>query len=60
LISDIEKFLAVAIFKMAATIPHKFNIAAFVFTFCCCYVNSSASVLPNLAAGVGNINKIWL
>jgi hypothetical protein len=23
---DIEKFLAVVIFKMAATIPHKFNI----------------------------------
>jgi hypothetical protein len=26
LIPDIEKFLPVAIFKMAATIPHKFNI----------------------------------
>jgi hypothetical protein len=28
-IPDIEKFLAVAIFKMAATIPHKFNIVQF-------------------------------
>jgi hypothetical protein len=26
LIPDIEKFLPVAIFKMATTIPHKFNI----------------------------------
>jgi hypothetical protein len=29
LISDIEKFLPVAIFKMAATIPDKFNIVRF-------------------------------
>ena len=29
MIPDIEKFLPVAIFKMAATIPHKFNIARF-------------------------------
>jgi hypothetical protein len=29
LIPDIEKFLAVAIFKMATTIPHKFNIVWF-------------------------------
>jgi hypothetical protein len=29
MISDIEKFLAVAIFKMAATISHKFNIVWF-------------------------------
>jgi hypothetical protein len=29
LIPDIEKFLAVAIFKMAAAIPHKLNIARF-------------------------------
>ena len=29
LISDIEKCLPVAIFKMAATIPHKFNIVRF-------------------------------
>jgi hypothetical protein len=29
LIPDIEKFLPVAIFKMAATIPHKFNIVRF-------------------------------
>jgi hypothetical protein len=29
LISDIEKFLPVDIFKMAATIPHKFNIVQF-------------------------------
>jgi hypothetical protein len=26
LIPDIEKFLPVAIFKMASTMPHKFNI----------------------------------
>jgi hypothetical protein len=29
LIPDIEKFLPVAIFKMVATIPHKFNIVRF-------------------------------
>jgi hypothetical protein len=29
LIPDIEKFLPVSIFKMAATIPHKFNIVKF-------------------------------
>jgi hypothetical protein len=29
LIPDIEKFLPVAIFKMAATIPYKFNIVRF-------------------------------
>jgi hypothetical protein len=29
LIPDIEKFLPVAIFKMAATIPHIFNIVRF-------------------------------
>ena len=29
LIPDIEKFLPVAIFKMAATMPHKFNIVRF-------------------------------
>jgi hypothetical protein len=29
LIPDIEKFLPVAIFKMASTIPHKFNIVRF-------------------------------
>jgi hypothetical protein len=29
LIPDIEKFLPVAIFKMAITIPHKFNIVRF-------------------------------
>jgi hypothetical protein len=29
LIPDIEKFLPIAIFKMAATIPHKFNIVRF-------------------------------
>jgi hypothetical protein len=28
-IPDIEKFLLVAIFKMATTIPHKFNIVRF-------------------------------
>jgi hypothetical protein len=29
LIPDIEQFLPVAIFKMAITIPHKFNIVRF-------------------------------
>jgi hypothetical protein len=29
LISDIKKFLPVSIFKMATTIPHKFNIVRF-------------------------------
>jgi hypothetical protein len=29
LIPDIDKFLPVAIFKMATTIPHKFNIVRF-------------------------------
>jgi hypothetical protein len=29
LIPDIENFLPVAIFKMATTIPHKFNIVRF-------------------------------
>jgi len=29
MIPDIEKFLTVAIFKMVATIPHKFNIVRF-------------------------------
>jgi hypothetical protein len=29
LIPDIEKFLPVAIFKMAATMPHKFHIVWF-------------------------------
>jgi hypothetical protein len=29
MIPDIEKFLPAAIFKMAATIPHKFNIVRF-------------------------------
>ena len=35
LIPDIEKFLPVAIFKMATTIPHKFNIARFQCHFTC-------------------------
>jgi hypothetical protein len=30
MIPDIEKFLPVAIFKMTATIPHKFNIVRFI------------------------------
>jgi hypothetical protein len=29
MIHDIEKFIPVAIFKMATTIPHKFNIVRF-------------------------------
>jgi hypothetical protein len=29
MIPDIEKFVPVAIFKMATTIPHKFNIVRF-------------------------------
>jgi hypothetical protein len=35
LIPDIEKFLPVAIFKMATTIPHKFNIVLFQRHFIC-------------------------
>jgi hypothetical protein len=35
LIPDIEKFLPVAIFKMVATIPHKFNIIRFQRHFIC-------------------------
>jgi hypothetical protein len=35
LIPDIEKFLPVAIFKMVATIPHKFNIVQFQWHFIC-------------------------
>jgi hypothetical protein len=34
-IPNIEKFLAVAIFKMAATIPYKFNIVRFQRHFIC-------------------------
>ena len=34
-IPDIEKFLAVAIFKMATTIPHKFNDISFVGRLWC-------------------------
>jgi hypothetical protein len=36
-IPDIEKFLAVVIFKMATTIPHKFNIVRFQRHFICGY-----------------------
>ena len=35
LIPDIEKFLLVAIFKMAVTIPHKFNIVRFQRNIIC-------------------------
>jgi hypothetical protein len=35
LVPDIEQFLLVAIFKMAATIPHKFNIVRFQRNFIC-------------------------
>jgi hypothetical protein len=35
LIPDIEKFLPVAIFKMATIIPHKFNIVRFQWHFIC-------------------------
>jgi hypothetical protein len=35
LILDIEKFLPFAIFKMATTIPHKFNIVWFQRHFLC-------------------------
>jgi hypothetical protein len=35
LIPDIDKFLPIAIFKMAATIPHKFNIVRFQRHFIC-------------------------
>jgi hypothetical protein len=35
LIPDIAKFLPVSIFKMATTIPHKFNIVWFQRNFIC-------------------------
>jgi hypothetical protein len=35
LIPEIEKFLSVAIFKMASTIPHKINIVRFQRHFIC-------------------------
>jgi hypothetical protein len=35
IIPDIEKFLPVTIFKMATTIPHKFNIVRFQRNFIC-------------------------
>jgi hypothetical protein len=35
LIPDIDKFLPVAIFKMATTIPHKFNIVRFLRHLIC-------------------------
>ena len=35
MIPDIEKFLPVTIFKMATTIPHKFNIVQFQRHFIC-------------------------
>ena len=41
LIPDIEKFLLVAIFKMATTIPHKFNIVRFQRHFICGYIMMS-------------------
>ena len=41
LISDIEKFLPVTIFKMATTIPHKFNIVRFQRHFICGYIKMS-------------------
>jgi hypothetical protein len=42
-INDIKKFLPVAIFKMAVTIPHKFNIVRFLRHFICA---SSGSFVP--------------
>ena len=41
LIPDIEKFLPVAIFKMATTIPLKFNIVRFQRHFICGYIMMS-------------------
>jgi hypothetical protein len=38
LIPNIEKFLPVAIFKIAATIPHKFNIVRFQHHYICGYI----------------------
>jgi hypothetical protein len=35
LIPDIKKILPIAIFKMATTIPHKFNIVRFQRNFIC-------------------------
>jgi hypothetical protein len=41
LIPDIKKFLPVAIFKMATTIPHKFNIVRFQRHFICGWIMMS-------------------
>jgi hypothetical protein len=41
LIPDIEKFLPVAIFKMAATIPQKFNIVRYHQNLICGYIMMS-------------------
>ena len=41
MIPDIEKFLPVAIFNMAVTIPHKFNIVRFQRHFICGYIMMS-------------------
>ena len=41
MIPDIEKFLPVAIFKMATTIPHNFNIVRFQGNFICRWIMMS-------------------
>jgi hypothetical protein len=41
LIPDIEKFLPIAIFKMATTIPHTFNIVRFQRNFICWWIMMS-------------------
>jgi hypothetical protein len=40
-IPDIEKFLPVVVFKMATTMPHKFNIVRFQRHFICGYIMMS-------------------
>jgi hypothetical protein len=54
-IPDIEKFLPVAIFKMATTIPHKFNIVRFQWHFMWVDYN-----VPNLFSTLNNFNNVQL
>jgi hypothetical protein len=56
LIPDIEQFLAVAIFKMAATIPHKFNIVRFQMSG----INSGHHNLPTYEISLKSNNGEFL
>jgi hypothetical protein len=58
LIPDIEKCLAVAIFKMGATIPHKFNIVRFQRHFICGYIMHN---LPTYEISLksDNVDLVW-